>query len=100
MLAYVTQAAVGSYGWLTQAQQSTARPRRDDARPLIMVLQFIGFMAGGIPGRLNQTTSAIVGTCDDLHNFSALLPFIFIGAQHRSLRGIRGDSRAVGRTAA
>ncbi len=47
VLAYVTQAAAGSFGWITQAQAVDGLALAETTPgPLIMVLQFVGFMAG------------------------------------------------------
>ncbi len=93
VLAYVTQAAVGSYGWLTQTQAVDGLALAETTPgPLIMVLQFVGFMAGwNHPEGLSATTSAIVGAF--VTTYTTFLPcfiFIFIGAPYiEVLRGNR-----------
>ncbi|MGH9935533.1 MAG: chromate efflux transporter, partial [Blastocatellia bacterium] len=68
VLAYVTQAAVGSFGWLTQSQAVDGLALAETTPgPLIMVLQFIGFMAGwnhpeGLTPALSGVTGALVTT--------------------------------------
>ncbi|MBS1808620.1 MAG: chromate efflux transporter [Acidobacteria bacterium] len=93
VLAYVTQAAVGSYGWLTQAQAVDGLALAETTPgPLIMVLQFVGFMAAwnhaeGLP----NTTSAVLGAL--ITTWTTFLPcflFIFLGAPYiEALRGNR-----------
>ena len=58
--------------------------------PLIMVLQFVGFMAAwNNPGDMNQTTSAVIGAL--VTTYTTFLPsffFIFLGAPYiEVLRG-------------
>jgi chromate transporter len=46
VLAYVTQAAAGHFGWIAQAQAVDGLALAETTPgPLIMVLQFVGFMA-------------------------------------------------------
>lgn len=95
VLAYVTQAAVGAYGWLTKAQAVDGLALAETTPgPLIMVLQFIGFMAGWnhpLAG-LGPTASGVV--CGLVTTYVTFLPsfvFIFLGAPFiESLRGNRG----------
>src|SRR5205085_6309860 len=63
VLAYVTQAAAGVYGWITHTQAVDGLALAETTPgPLIMVLQFVGFMAAwNHPEGLNQTSSAITG---------------------------------------
>lgn len=47
VLAYVSQSAIDSYGWLTHGQMMDGFALAEPSPgPLIMVLQFVGFMAG------------------------------------------------------
>ena len=91
VLAYVTQAAVTGYGWLTQSQAVDGLALAETTPgPLIMVLQFIGFMAGwNEPQGLTPTISAITGAL--VTTYTTFLPsflFIFLGAPYiESLRG-------------
>ncbi|MBA3514186.1 MAG: chromate efflux transporter [Pyrinomonadaceae bacterium] len=83
VLAYVTQAAVGSYGWLTHAQAVDGLALAETTPgPLIMVLQFIGFMAAWNNAQgMDQTASAITGAL--VTTYATFLPcfiFIFLGA--------------------
>ncbi len=46
VLAYVTQAAAGAFGWITHAQAVDGMALAETTPgPLIMVLQFVGFLA-------------------------------------------------------
>lgn len=91
VLAYVTQAAAGSYGWMTQAQAVDGLALAETTPgPLIMVLQFVGFMAGwNHPEGMSQTASAITGAF--ITTYTTFLPsflFIFLGAPYiEVLRG-------------
>jgi chromate transporter len=93
VLAYVTQAAVGSYGWLTRGQAVDGLALAETTPgPLIMVLQFIGFMAGwNNPQGMSQTASGILTAL--ITTYTTFLPcffFIFLCAPYiESLRGNR-----------
>ena len=99
VLAYVTQAAAGSYGWIshTQAIDGLALAETTPG-PLIMVLQFIGFMAGwNNPGNMGQTASAVTGAM--VATYTTFLPcfiFIFLGAPYiEVLRGNKSLTSAL-----
>jgi chromate transporter len=93
VLAYVNQAMVDSYGWITAGQAIDGFALAETTPgPLIMVLQFIGFMTGwnaGAGGTENQIGLAVV--CALLTTFATFLPsfmFIFLGAPYvEKLRG-------------
>jgi len=91
VLAYVTQAAVTGYGWLSQSQAVDGLALAETTPgPLIMVLQFIGFMAGwNQPQGLTPAFSAVIGAL--VTTYTTFLPsfiFIFLGAPYiESLRG-------------
>jgi chromate transporter len=92
VLAFVTQAAVGSYGWITQAQAIDGLALAETTPgPLIMVLQFIGFMAAwNHPEGMSQTASAVTGAL--ITTWTTFLPsflFIFLGAPYMEL--VRGN---------
>ncbi len=94
VLAYVVQAAVNSYGWLTQAQAVDGLALAETTPgPLIMVLQFIGFMSGWNQATgTNQTASAIL--CALITTYTTFLPsffFIFLGAPY--IEKLRGNRR-------
>ena len=98
VLAYVTQAAVGSYGWLTDAQAVDGLALAETTPgPLIMVLQFVGFMAGWNhpPGGMSQTASAVAGAL--VTTYATFLPcflFIFLGAPY--IERLRGNRNLTG----
>lgn len=93
VLAYVTQAAVANYGWLTQAQAVDGLALAETTPgPLIMVLQFVGFMAAwNHPQGLSPAFSGVIGAL--VTTYATFLPsflFIFLGAPYiESLRGNR-----------
>ncbi|HEY6188073.1 MAG TPA: chromate efflux transporter [Pyrinomonadaceae bacterium] len=96
VLAYVTQAA-NSYGWLMRGQAVDGLALAETTPgPLIMVLQFIGFMAGwNNPQGLTQTTSAVTGAL--LTTYVTFLPcfiFIFLGAPY--IEVLRGNKNLTG----
>jgi chromate transporter len=100
VLAYVTQAAVGSYNWLSGAQAVDGLALAETTPgPLIMVLQFVGFMAGWNhpPDGMSQTMSAIIGAL--VTTYTTFLPcflFIFLGAPYiEKLRGNRNLTGAL-----
>ena len=97
VLAYVTQAAAGSYGWLTQAQAVDGLALAETTPgPLIMVLQFVGFMAGwNNPEGLSRPLSAVVGGL--VTTYATFLPcfvFIFLGAPY--IEVLRGNKNLTG----
>jgi chromate transporter len=84
VLAYVNQAVV-SAGWISAAQAVDGLALAETTPgPLIMVLQFIGFMTGwNNPNGFNQTLYAAL--CALLTTYVTFLPsffFIFIGAPY------------------
>lgn len=99
VLAYVMQAVVGSYSWLTNAQAVDGLALAETTPgPLIMVLQFVGFMAAwNHPEGFNPATSAITGAL--ITTYTTFLPcfiFIFIGAPYvEVLRGNRNWAGAL-----
>lgn len=97
VLAYVTQAAAGAYGWLTHAQAVDGLALAETTPgPLIMVLQFIGFMAGwNNPQGMSQTWSAVTGAL--VATYCTFLPcffFIFLGAPY--IEVLRGNKNLTG----
>ena len=92
VLAYVTQAlTMPPYDWLTPAQAVDGLALAETTPgPLIMVLQFIGFIsAWSNPGGMNATMSAVLGAL--VTTYVTFLPcflFIFLGAPYiEVLRG-------------
>ena len=97
VLAYVTQVAAGSYGWITQTQAIDGLALAETTPgPLIMVLQFIGFMAGwNNPQGMSQTASAVTGAL--IATYCTFLPcffFIFLGAPY--IEVLRGNKNLTG----
>jgi chromate transporter len=94
VLAYVTQVATTSFGWLTKAQAVDGLALAETTPgPLIMVLQFVGFMAGwNNPEGMTPLASAVTGAL--LTTYATFLPcflFIFLGAPY--IEVIRGNTR-------
>ncbi len=93
VLAYVTQAAAGSFGWITRTQAVDGLALAETTPgPLIMVLQFVGFMAAWRnPQGMSPTASAVTGAL--ITTYTTFLPcfiFIFVGAPYiEVLRGNR-----------
>ncbi|MCY7344982.1 MAG: chromate efflux transporter [Pyrinomonadaceae bacterium] len=84
VLAYVNQAVVGA-GWITSEQAVDGLALAETTPgPLIIVLQFVGFMTGwNNPAFANQTLSAIISGL--LATYATFLPsflFIFAGAPY------------------
>jgi chromate transporter len=100
VLTYVTKAAVTTFGWMSQAQTVDGLALAETTPgPLIMVLQFIGFMAGwNHPEGLPVVTSAVVGAL--VTTWTTFLPtylLVFLGAPYiESLRGNRVIAAALG----
>jgi len=85
VLAYVSQQAVEAYGWLTQAETVAGLALAETTPgPLIIVLQFVGFMAGwNAPGAAGQAATAM--TTALLASWATFLPsfvFILVGAPY------------------
>ena len=99
VLAYVMQAAVQSYHWITQAQAIDGLGLAETTPgPLIMVLQFVGFMTGwNRPEGMGRLASASLGAI--VTTYVTFLPcffYIFIGAPYvESLRGNRSLTSAL-----
>jgi chromate transporter len=97
VLAYVTQAAAGSFGWMTKMQGVDGLALAETTPgPLIMVLQFVGFMAAwNNPQGMSQTASAITGAL--VTTYVTFLPcflFIFLGAPY--IEKLRGNKNLTG----
>jgi chromate transporter len=97
VLAYVTQVVAGAYGWITHTQAIDGLALAETTPgPLIMVLQFIGFMAGwNNPQGMTQTGSAITGAL--IATYCTFLPcffFIFLGAPY--IEVLRGNRNLTG----
>jgi chromate transporter len=91
VLPYVSQQAVESYQWLSAGQMLDGLGLAETTPgPLIMVLQFVGFLGGwNQPGALSPLTAATLGAL--ITTWTTFLPcflFIFLGAPHiEQLRG-------------
>ena len=97
VLAYVTQAAAGSFGWMTKVQAVDGLALAETTPgPLIMVLQFVGFMAAWNNAQgMGQTASAITGAL--VTTYVTFLPcflFIFLGAPYIEI--LRGNKSLTG----
>jgi chromate transporter len=90
VLPYVSQMAVEHYGWLTQRQMMAGLGLAETTPgPLIMVLQFVGFVAAWQnPGELDPLIAGALGAL--ITTWVTFLPcflFVFVGAPHvESLR--------------
>jgi chromate transporter len=91
VLPYIAQAGVEQYAWLTGPQMIDGLGLAETTPgPLIMVVQFIGFLAGwNYPGVLSPLGGAILGSL--VATYFTFLPcflFIFVGAPYiEKLRG-------------
>jgi len=101
VLAYVTQAVTGAtFDWLTPAQAVDGLALAETTPgPLIMVLQFVGFMAAWntpAPG-LGRGAGAVLGALVTTYvTFLPCFVFIFVGAPYiEVIRGKRGLSGAL-----
>ena len=101
VLAYVTQAVTTApYSWITPTQAVDGLALAETTPgPLIMVLQFVGFMAGWnnpVDG-MSPLTSGVIGAL--VATYTTFLPsflFIFLGAPYiESLRGNKSLSGAL-----
>ena len=99
VLAYVLQAAVQSYHWITQHQAIDGLGLAETTPgPLIMVLQFVGFMTGwNRPEGMSRLASASLGAA--VTTWVTFLPcffYIFLGAPYiESLREKRSLTAAL-----
>lgn len=97
VLAYVTQAAAGPFGWITRTQAVDGLALAETTPgPLIMVLQFVGFMAGwNNPQGMSQTASAVTGALATTYvTFLPCFLFIFLGAPYIEI--LRGNKNLTG----
>ncbi len=96
VLAYVAQQAVETYGWLRPGEMLDGLGMAETTPgPLIMVLQFVGFMAGfrapgALPPMLAGTLAGILATWV---TFAPCFLWIFLGAPY--IEALRGN-RALG----
>ena len=85
LLGYIAQAGVEQYGWLTSLQMMDGLGLAETTPgPLIMVVQFIGFLAGwNHPGSLGPFLGSVTGSL--VATYFTFLPsfmFIFLGAPY------------------
>ncbi len=83
VLAYVAQDAVEAYHWLAPAEMLAGLGLAETTPgPLILVLQFVGFLAGfRAPGGLTGVPGGIVGAILTLWvTFAPCFVFVFLGA--------------------
>ena len=90
MLPYVAQMAVEKFGWLSQTQMMAGLGLAETTPgPLIMVLQFVGFVAAWQnPGDLTPLAAGTLGAL--ITTWVTFLPcflFVFLGAPH--VEGLR-----------
>src|SRR5260370_10796041 len=100
VLAYVAQQAVEHYHWLQAREMLDGLGMAETTPgPLIMVLQFVGFMAayrdpGSLPPMLAATLGGLLATWV---TFTPCFLRIFVGAPYiDALRGNKGLSGALG----
>ncbi len=85
VLAYIAQVTVEQYSWLTRPQMMDGLGLAETTPgPLIMVLQFVGFMAGwNYHGNLSPVFSALIGSLTATYfTFLPCFMFIFLGAPY------------------
>ncbi len=99
VLAYVAQQAVENYGWLKPGEMLDGLGMAETTPgPLIMVLQFVGFMAafrdpGGLPPMLAGTLGGLLATWV---TFTPCFLWIFLGAPFiETLRGNKAINGAL-----
>jgi chromate transporter len=85
LLGYIAQAGVEQYGWLTSLQMMDGLGLAETTPgPLIMVVQFVGFLAGwNHPGSMGPLWGAVTGSL--VATYFTFLPsflFIFLGAPY------------------
>jgi chromate transporter len=85
VLPYVAQQAVEQFGWLSHAQMMGGLALAETTPgPLIMVLQFVGFVGGWQhPGALEPWQAATLGAA--ITTWATFVPcflFVFLGAPH------------------
>ncbi len=94
VLPYVAQQAVENFGWLAPGQMLDGLALAETTPgPLIMVLQFVGFMGGwNNPGNLPPLAAATLGALVTTWvTFVPCFLWIFLGAPH--LERLRGNRR-------
>lgn len=99
VLSYVAQRAVETYGWLLPGDMITGLAMAESTPgPLIMVVQFVGFMgAFNAPGGLNRWVAAVIAaTLVTWVTFVPCFLFIYLGAPYaEAVRHNRGLGNAL-----
>jgi chromate transporter len=99
VLAYVAQAAVGTFGWLAPGEMVDGLGLAETTPgPLIMVLQFVGFLAAyRAPGTLDPLLAGCLGALlTTWVTFAPCFLWIFLGAPYvEALRGNPAISAAL-----
>jgi len=99
VLAYVAQAAVETFGWLTPGEMVDGLGLAETTPgPLILVLQFVGFLAAyRAPGGLDPLIAGSIGAVLTLWvTFAPCFFWIFLGAPYvEALRGNKALSAAL-----
>jgi chromate transporter len=102
VLAYVAQQAVGTYGWLKPGEMLDGLGMAETTPgPLIMVLQFVGFMAAyRAPGTLSPMVAGTLGgLLATWVTFTPCFLWIFLGApfieQLRGNKSLNGAMSAI-----
>lgn len=100
VLPYVAQQAVVQHGWLSAPQMLDGLALAETTPgPLIMVVQFVGFLGGwNQPGDLSPLVAATLGAAITTWvTFTPCFLWIFLGAPHiERLRGNRAIGHALG----
>ncbi|MEA2438570.1 MAG: chromate transporter [Thermoleophilaceae bacterium] len=100
VLAYVNQAAVYRFGWLTPGGVAAGLGLAESTPgPLIMVTEFVGFLAAyRFHGDLSPLIAGIIGACVTVWaTFAPCFLWIFLGAPYvERLRGNRRLGAALG----
>ena len=97
VLAYIAQAGVGQFGWLTAPQMMDGLGLAETTPgPLIMVVQFVGFMAGwNFHGSFSPLAGGVLGSL--VASYFTFLPcflFIFLGGPY--IEKFRGNKKLTG----
>lgn len=99
ILAYVAQAAVDTFGWLAPGEMADGLGLAETTPgPLIMVLQFVGFLAAyRAPGALDPLLAGCLGALlTTWVTFAPCFLWIFLGAPYvEALRGNKAISAAL-----
>jgi chromate transporter len=101
VLAWVTQEAVSTFGWLSAAQMLDGLGLAETTPgPLILVLQFVGFVAAhNHPAQLNPLFAGVLGALLTLWvTFAPCFLWIFVFAPY--VEAVRGNARLTGALAA